>query len=108
MKTFKTDSLQELSESLTWYKNETNFLKEECKSKDMIIAKLSKTIENLTNKKPKIICSNELKFILFILYFMLTFTIKSIKHSDLYNSLYANSYTQMVFNKQICMLIYVN
>ena len=39
---------------------------------------------------------------------MLTFTIKSIKHSDLYNSLYANSYTQMVFNKQICMLIYVS
>ena len=24
---------------------------------------------------------------------MLTFTIKSIKHSDLYNSLYTNSYT---------------
>ena len=39
---------------------------------------------------------------------MLTFTIKSIKHSDLYNSLYANSYTHMVFNKQMCMLIYVN
>ena len=30
---------------------------------------------------------------------MLTFTIKSIKHSDLYNSLYTNSYTHMVFNK---------
>ena len=44
-----------LSESLTWYKNKTNVLKEECKSKDMIIAKLSKTIENLTNKKPKVI-----------------------------------------------------
>ena len=41
LKTFKTDSLKELSESLTWYKNETNVLKEECKSKDMIIAKLS-------------------------------------------------------------------
>ena len=40
---------------MTWYKNETNVLKEECKSKDMIIAKLSKTIENLTNKKPKVI-----------------------------------------------------
>ena len=55
LKTFKTDSLKELSESLTWYKNETNVLKEECKSKDMIIAKLSKTIENLTNKKPEAI-----------------------------------------------------
>ena len=55
LKTFKTDSLKELSESLTWYKNETNALKEECKSKDMIIAKLSKTIENLTNKKPEVI-----------------------------------------------------
>ena len=44
-----------MSESLTWYKNETNVLKEECKSKDMIIAKLSKTIENLTNKDPEII-----------------------------------------------------
>ena len=72
------------------------------------MAKLSKTIENLANKKPKIICSNALKFILFILYFMLTFKIKSIKHSDLYHSPYTNSYTQMVFNKQICMLIYVN
>ena len=40
---------------MTWYKNETNVLKEECKPKDMIIAKLSKTIENLTNKKPEVI-----------------------------------------------------
>ena len=55
LKTFKTESLKKLSESLTWYKNETNVLKEECKSKDMIIAKLSKTIENLTNKKPEVI-----------------------------------------------------
>ena len=55
LKTFKTDSLKDLSLSLTWYKNETNVLKEECKSKDMIIAKLSKTIENLTNKKPEVI-----------------------------------------------------
>ena len=55
LKTFKTDSLKELSKSLTWYKNETNVLKEECKSTDMIIAKLSKTIENLTNKKPEVI-----------------------------------------------------
>ena len=37
------------------YKKETNVLKEECQSKDMIIAKLSKTIENLTNKKPQVI-----------------------------------------------------
>ena len=29
LKTFNTDSLKELSESLTWYKNETNVLKEE-------------------------------------------------------------------------------
>ena len=40
---------------MTWYKNEINVLKEECKSKDMIMAKLSKTIENLTNKKPEVI-----------------------------------------------------
>ena len=42
----------------------TNILKEECKSKDMITAKFSKTIENLTNKKPRsniTRCSNELK-----------------------------------------------
>ena len=31
LRTFKTDSLKELSESLTWYKNETNNLKEEYK-----------------------------------------------------------------------------
>ena len=55
LKKFKTDSLKKLSESLSWHKNETNVLKEECKSKDMIIAKLSKTIENLTNKKPEVI-----------------------------------------------------
>ena len=47
--------LKELSESLTWHKNETNVLKEECKSKDMIIAKLSKLIENLTKKNPEVI-----------------------------------------------------
>ena len=47
--------MKELSESLTWYKNERNILKEECKSKSMIIVKLSKTIENLTNKKPEVI-----------------------------------------------------
>ena len=40
---------------MTCYKNEINFLKEEPKSKDMIMAKLSKTIENLTNKKPEVI-----------------------------------------------------
>ena len=55
LKTFKIESSKHLSESLTWYKNETNILKEECKSKDMIIAKLSKTIENLANKNPNVI-----------------------------------------------------
>ena len=33
----------------------TNVLKEECKSKGMIIAKLSKTIEDLTSKKTQVI-----------------------------------------------------
>ena len=55
LKAFKIESSKHLSESLTWYKNETNILKEECKSKDMIIAKLSKTIENLANKNPNVI-----------------------------------------------------
>ena len=41
LKTFKIES----SESLTWFKNETNILKEECKLKDMIIAKLSKQLK---------------------------------------------------------------
>ena len=40
-KTFKIESLKQLSESLTWHINKTNVLNEECKSKDMIIAKLS-------------------------------------------------------------------
>ena len=48
-----------------------------------------------------LLCSNPKDFLLpftnfillFILYFMLTFTIKSIKYSDLYNSLNTNSYT---------------
>ena len=52
---FKRESAKHLSESLTWYKKQTNVLNDECKSKDMIIAKLSKTIENLTNKKPQVI-----------------------------------------------------
>ena len=43
LKTFKTDSLKELSESVTWYKNETNVLKEECKSKDKNFQKQLKT-----------------------------------------------------------------
>ena len=55
LKTFKIESLKQLSEFLTWYKNEANVLKEECKSKDMIISKLPKTTEKLTNKKPKVI-----------------------------------------------------
>ena len=53
LKLFKIESSKDLSESLTWYKKQTNVLKEECKSEDMTIAKLSKTIENLTNKKPQ-------------------------------------------------------
>ena len=55
LKTFKTETLKQLSESLTWQKNKKNILKEECRSKDMIIAKLSKVTENLTNKKPEVI-----------------------------------------------------
>ena len=55
LKTFKIASPKHLSESLTSYKNKTNILKEECESKDMIIAKFSKTIENLTNKNPDVI-----------------------------------------------------
>ena len=44
-----------LSESSTWYKKQTNVLKEECKSKDIIIAKLSKAVENLGSKKTHVI-----------------------------------------------------
>ena len=40
LKIFKIESSEHLSESLTWYKKQTNVLKEECKSKGMIIAKL--------------------------------------------------------------------
>ena len=54
LKIFKIGLSKHLSESLTWYKKQTNVLKKECKSKDMVIAKLSKTIENLTNKKPQV------------------------------------------------------
>ena len=45
LKTFKIESLKQLSESLTWYKNETNVLKKEFKSKDMIIAKISEQLK---------------------------------------------------------------
>ena len=38
---------------------------------------------------------------------MLTFTIKSIK-TVIYTTHYIQTAIQMVFNKQICMLIYVN
>ena len=55
LKTFKIELSKHLLESFTWYKNETNILKEECKSKDMIIGKLSKTVENLTNKNIEVI-----------------------------------------------------
>ena len=53
LKTFKTESLKKISESMTWYKNEINVLKEERKLKDKIIATLSKTTENLTNKNTR-------------------------------------------------------
>ena len=53
LKISKIESSKHLSESMTWYKKQTNFLKEECKLKDMIIAKLSKIIENLKIKSPK-------------------------------------------------------
>ena len=55
LKVFEVESPKHLSESLTRYKKQTNVLKEECKSKDMIIAKLSKTIENLISKMPQVI-----------------------------------------------------
>ena len=57
LKTFKIESLKQLSEqlSLTWCKNETNVLNEECRLKDIIIAKLSKAIESLRNKNPEVI-----------------------------------------------------
>ena len=45
LKTFKIESLKQLSESLTWYKNETNVLKEEFQSKDMIIVKISEQLK---------------------------------------------------------------
>ena len=51
LKLFKVESAKHLSESLTWYKEQTNVLKEECKSKDINLGKLSKTFENLTSKK---------------------------------------------------------
>ena len=55
LKKFEIESPKYLSESLTWYKNQANFLKGECKSNDVIIAKLSKTIENLTDKNLEVI-----------------------------------------------------
>ena len=55
LKIFKIESSKHLSESLTCYKKQTNVLKEQCKSKDMVIAKLSKTTENLTSKKTQLI-----------------------------------------------------
>ena len=55
LKTFKIALSHHSSESLTWYKKQTNVLKEVGKSNDMIIAKLSKTIENLADKKTQVI-----------------------------------------------------
>ena len=55
LKTFKIESPKHLSESLTWYKKQTNGLKGECEFKDMTIAKLSKTTENQTDKNLEVI-----------------------------------------------------
>ena len=46
-------------------------------------------------------------FIYLFIYFMLAFTIKSIK-TVIYTFHYIQLAIQMVFNKQICMLVYVN
>ena len=46
-------------------------------------------------------------FTYLFIYFMLAFTIKSIK-TVIYTFHYIQIAIQMVFNKQICMLIYVN
>ena len=45
LKTFKIESSKHLPKSLTWYKKQTNVLKEECKSKNLIIAKLKKQLK---------------------------------------------------------------
>ena len=55
LKSFKIESSKHLSESLIWYNKQINVLKEECKSKDIIIAKLSRTIGNLTRRKTQVI-----------------------------------------------------
>ena len=53
-----SDLTKRLSESLTWYKKQTNVLKEECKSKDMIIATHSRTTENLTSRNIQVMSRN--------------------------------------------------
>ena len=53
-----SDLTKRLSESLTWYKKQTNVLKEECKSKDMIIATHSRTTEDLTSRNIQVMSRN--------------------------------------------------
>ena len=53
LKAFKLESSKHLSESLILYKKQTN-VRKECKSKDMIIAKLSRIIKNVTSKKTEV------------------------------------------------------
>ena len=45
LKTFKIESSKHLPKSLTWYKKQTIVLKEECKSKNLILAKLKKQLK---------------------------------------------------------------
>ena len=52
---YLTKIINEKIKTEPWYKRQANVLKEECKSKDMIIAKLSRTIEILTSKKTQVI-----------------------------------------------------
>ena len=40
---------------MAWYNGQTIILKEKCKPKDMIIAKISKTIKSLMSKKTQVL-----------------------------------------------------
>ena len=44
LKTLRIELAKHLSESLSWYKEQINIIKEKCKSKDIILFKLSKTV----------------------------------------------------------------
>ena len=54
LKTFKIELLKQLLKSLTWYKNETDVLKEQCKSKDLNSNQRTneRTNSNQPNKEP--------------------------------------------------------